>query len=138
MDFLAYPVTIEEVARADFVASFPDIPEAITGAETREQALTMAEDALATAVEHYLEIGRAVPPPKARAGLPLVPLDPKIAARVLLTRAMAEQGLTKVALAARMQVDEKAVRLILSGRKVSLNRTFDALRAVGIRPALAV
>jgi hypothetical protein len=37
-----------------------------------------------------------------------------------------------------MQVDEKAVRLILSGRKVSLNRTFDALRAVGIRPALAV
>jgi antitoxin HicB len=138
VNFLAYPVTIEEVARADFVASFPDVPEAITGAETREQALTMAEDALATAVEHYLEIGRAVPSPKPRAGLPLVPLDPKIAARVLLTRAMAEQGLTKVALAARMQVDEKAVRLILSGRKVSLNRTFDALRAVGIRPALAV
>jgi hypothetical protein len=37
-----------------------------------------------------------------------------------------------------MHVDEKAVRLILSGRKVSLNRTLDALRAVGIRPTLAI
>jgi len=79
-----------------------------------------------------------VPLPEARAGLPPAPLDPRIAARVLLTRATAEQGLTKVALAARMQVDEKAVRVILSGQKVSLNRTLDALRAVGIRPALAV
>jgi len=55
---LAYPVVIQEVADADFVASFPDIPEAITGAQTRERALMMAEDALATAIEHYLEIGR--------------------------------------------------------------------------------
>jgi antitoxin HicB len=129
---------IEEAAAADFVASFPDIPEAITGAATRDQALIMAQDALATAIEHYLDIGRSVPSPSARAELPQVPLDPAIAARVLLTQAMAEQGLTKVALAARMQVDEKAVRVILSGRKVSLNRTLDALRAVGIRPALAV
>jgi hypothetical protein len=45
---------------------------------------------------------------------------------------------TKVALAARMRVDEKAIRVILSGRNVSLNRTLDALRAVGVRPALAV
>lgn len=66
------------------------------------------------------------------ADLPQVPLNPAVAARVLLTQAMAEQGLTKVALAARLHVDEKAVRVIL------LNRTLDALRAVGIRPALAV
>jgi antitoxin HicB len=135
---LIYPVLIEEAAPADFVATFPDIPEAVTGAATREQALTMAEDALVTAVEHYLKLGRSVPLPSRQADLPQIPLKPTIAARVLLTRAMADQGLTKVALAARMRVDEKAVRLILSGRKVSLNRTLDALRAVGIRPALAI
>jgi antitoxin HicB len=135
---LTYPVVIEETAPADFVATFPDIPEAITGAETREQALIMAEDALVTAIEHYLKLGRMVPLPSTQADLPLVPLPPTIAARVLLTRAMADQGLTKVALAGRMHVDEKAVRLILSGRKVSLSRTLDALRAVGIRPTLAV
>ena len=46
-------------------------------------------------------------------------------------------GRAKVAIAARMKVDEKAVRVILSGRNVSLNRTLDALKAVGIRPTLA-
>jgi antitoxin HicB len=135
---LTYPVVIEEAGPADFVATFPDIPEAVTGAETREQALIMAEDALVTAIEHYLKLGRPVPLPSTPADLPQVPLNPAVAARVLLTQAMAEQGLTKVALAARLHVDEKAVRVILSGRKVSLNRTLDALRAVGIRPALAV
>jgi hypothetical protein len=51
---------------------------------------------------------------------------------------MAQQGLTKIALAARMHVNGKAVRVRLSGREVSLNRTLDALRAMGIRPALAI
>jgi antitoxin HicB len=135
---LSYPVVIEEAAPGDFVATFPDIPQAITGAGTPERALQMAEDALATAVGHYLDIGRNVPAPSPGHDLPYVALAPAIAARVLLTWAMAEQGLSKVALAARMQVDEKAVRVILSGRNVSLNRTLDALRAVGVRPALAV
>jgi hypothetical protein len=97
----------------------------------------MAEDALATAIEHYLKLGRTVPLPSIRMDLPQIPLNPMIAARVLLTRAMADQGLSKVALAVRMRVDEKAVRLILSGRKISLNRTLDALRAVGVHPTLA-
>jgi antitoxin HicB len=135
---LSYPVVIEEAAPADFVASFPDVPEAITGADTYQRALLMTADALATAVTHYLDIGRSVPMPSAGSALPHVALDPAIAARVLLTRAMSERGLTKVAPAARMQVDEKAVRVILSGRNVSLNRLLDALRAVGVRPALAV
>ncbi len=138
MQTLAYPVLIEEAAPADFVAIFPDIPEAITGGESHEQALLLAEDALAVAIERYLDLGRPVPAAGAHPDLPVIPLDPRLGARVLLVWAMAEQGLTKVALAARMRVDEKAVRLILSGRKVSLNRTLDALRAVGVRPALAV
>jgi len=138
MQPLTYPAVIEEIAPADFVVTFPDIPEAITGAETRDHALFMAEDALVAAIEHYLKLGRPVPLPSTQSDLPQVPLSPTVAARVLLTQAMAKQGLTKVALAARMHVDEKAVRVILSGRKVSLNRTLDALRAVGIRPALAI
>jgi hypothetical protein len=61
------------------------ISEAVTGADTPERALILAGDALATAVDHYLAIGRAVPSPKPRAELPLVALDPKIAARLLRT-----------------------------------------------------
>jgi len=35
--------------------SFPDIPEARTGAASRKQALGMAADALATAMDFYFE-----------------------------------------------------------------------------------
>jgi antitoxin HicB len=138
MKSLTYPVAIEEAAPADFVATFPDIPEAVTGAATREDALALAADALAVAVEGYLELGRPVPAPSEREDLPSVALDPAVAARVALVQAMAREGLTKVALAARMHRDEKVVRRILAGKNVSLDLTLEALRALGVRPALAI
>jgi antitoxin HicB len=138
MKCLTYPVLIEEAAPADFVASFPDIPEAVTGAASREEALALAADALAVAVEGYLELGRPVPSSSEREDLPHVALDPAVAARLALVQAMAREGLTKVALAARMHRDEKVVRRILAGKNVSLDLTLEALRALGVRPALAI
>ena len=64
-------------------------------------------------------------------------VDPKLAARARLTREMTAQGVSNVALAKRMGRDEKAVRLILSGRGASLELTFEALRTLGVRPAMA-
>ena len=51
---------------------------------------------------------------------------------------MADQGLTKVALAARLGKDEKAVRRMLEPKGASLDMVFSALRAVGARPMLSV
>jgi len=79
---LTYPVVIEEVAPADFVATFPDIPEAITGAATRGEALALAADALAVAIDGYLALGRAVPPPSEDADLPQIALDPVVVTRL--------------------------------------------------------
>ena len=36
------------------MATFPDVPEAITGGSDRSEALAMAEDALATALAGYV------------------------------------------------------------------------------------
>lgn len=138
MQPLTYPVVIEEVGPADFVATFPDVPEAITGGETRERALAMAPDALTVAIEGYLALGRPVPTASVLDDLPRVALDPAVAARAALIAAMSEQGLTKVALASRMRRDEKVVRRILAGKGVSLDLTLEALRALGVRPALAM
>jgi len=136
---LAYPAHIEEATPDCFVVSFPDIPEALTGADTRAEALALAADALAVAVDGLLEYARPVPPPSAPAmGDELVALDPQVAARVTLSRAMADQHVTKVALAKLMGKDEKVVRRILSGRGASFAQTLDALAALGVRPALAV
>src|ERR1035441_10679398 len=97
-----YPVTIEAHAADDFVATFQDIPEAITGGATRDEALGNAADALAVAIEGYLKLGRTVPRPTQGTLHDQVALDPRVAARVLLAAAMARQGLTKVALAAKL------------------------------------
>ncbi|MDB5437800.1 MAG: antitoxin [Caulobacteraceae bacterium] len=132
----AYPAVIEGTA-GEFVGSFPDVPEAITGGATRDEVEANLVDALSAAVEHYFFLGRPVPVPRAaRKGELCIGLDPQLAARARLTQAMMEGAITKVALAARMHKDEKVVRRILSGRGATLDLTLEALRALGIRPAL--
>lgn len=59
---LGYPARTARDGQG-FLVSFPHIPEASTGAATREQALAMAADALTTAMDVYFEDGRAVPSP---------------------------------------------------------------------------
>ena len=138
MQTWVYPATITKFAPGDFVVRFPDVPEATTGGETVEESLSLASDALEEAILAYLAHGRAVPEPRgARRGEYSVVLDPATAARVMLIRAMAEQKLSKVALAARMKQDEKVVRRILAGKNASFRLTLAALRAVGVHPALA-
>jgi antitoxin HicB len=46
-----------------YTVSFRDIPEALTQGDDLEDAKAMAADALRTALEFYLEDGRAVPTP---------------------------------------------------------------------------
>lgn len=115
-----------------------DPAEALTGAATPAEAGALAADALAAALDGYLEVGRTFP--SASLTLPdeiEVAVDPALAARAMLIAAMAEQRLSNVALAQRLGKDEKAVRRIVSGRSASFALTLAALRAVGIRPALA-
>lgn len=145
MQPLAYIAFIEEAEPGAFLVTFPDVPEAITQGDDLREARGNARDALAAALEGYLEAGRDFPeraeldPDGGKPGVELfdVAVEPALAARALLTRQMKVQGLSKVGLAQRMNRDEKAVRRILSGRGASLDLTLEALRAVGVRPALA-
>jgi len=55
-----------------FFVSFP-VPEALTQGETYEDALAMAADALATALEFYTDDNRPVPlPSQAKPGQPVI------------------------------------------------------------------
>jgi antitoxin HicB len=149
---VSYFAYIQELGPSEFLVRFFDIPEAITQGDTLEEAKANAYDALQAAVEVYVERGMALPIPSsnlpARAdvdggstvsGFTLceVAVDPKLAALDRLAKEMNQRGLTKSALARLMGIDEKAARVILSGRGASLDRILDALRAVGVRPALA-
>ena len=135
---MTYPAMIAQAPEGDFVVRFRDVPQALTGGATREEASELATDALAVALEGYLEAGRSFPSASlAQADEIEVAVDPALAARAMLIAAMAEQRLSNVALAQRLGKDEKTVRRIVSGQSASFALTLAALRAVGIRPALA-
>jgi antitoxin HicB len=59
---LRYPAKIKPDT-AGYMVSFRDIPEALTGANTREAAKSMAADALLTAMDFYFDDRRPVPMP---------------------------------------------------------------------------
>ena len=60
---LKYPARFEPVEEGGFLVTFRDVPEAITQGDTIDEALFMAADALATAMDFYFEDQRPVPTP---------------------------------------------------------------------------
>ncbi|RYH63759.1 MAG: type II toxin-antitoxin system HicB family antitoxin, partial [Alcaligenaceae bacterium] len=89
---MQYPVTLVPDGDGFFV-KFVDIPEAITSGATREEALSMAHDALVTVLDFYFDDRRALPPPsKAKRGQDLVTLEASLAAKVLLLNEMVAQN----------------------------------------------
>ena len=60
----AYPCQLTpDEEDGGFVATFPDVPEAITGGDDVAEALAMAEDALATALAGYVLLDWDIPTP---------------------------------------------------------------------------
>lgn len=70
-----YPATFTDDETSGFVISFRDVPEAISQADTMEEAMEMAKDALQSALEIYEETNRPFPEPSAcRSGDVMIPL----------------------------------------------------------------
>jgi antitoxin HicB len=133
-----YPARLVSADPGEIVVRFRDVPEAITSGATEDEALRQAADALAVALEGYLEDGRPWPERSPTAeGEHEVPVDPTLAARHLLLSRMTALKLTKVGLADRLGKDEKAVRRMLAGHGASLEQILQALNALGVPTALA-
>jgi len=141
---VAYLADIRKDGPSDFLVSFRAIPEAIAQGNSLNEAYANAHDALAVALETYLELGREIPAPDVGLGAAPengpyhVSVRPKLAARIRLKSLMRDQNISNVRLAGLWGKDEKAVRMVLSGKGASLDMTLDALRAVGVQPALAI
>ncbi len=72
---LNYPALFTPDENGGYVVTFRDVPEALTQADTLPQAREMAVDALATAMEFYMEDKRPAPvPSRVRPGEELVRL----------------------------------------------------------------
>ena len=129
----AYPCVLTPEEDGGFSVSFPDVPEALTCGDDRDKALMMAEDALAVALAGYVHARWDIPVPgTVFSGQELVAVPPIVAAKLALYSAMRGQGITKVALAARLGLSESAVRKLLNpDHRSHISRVDQALRAVG-------
>lgn len=130
-----YPARMESDPDGGFIVTFPDVPEAITGARTKNEALDMAADALAVALLARAEGCEPLPEPSAdERGLAPVAVPAATAAKLALIGLWRESGMTKSELARRLGVDEKAVRRMLDpDHNTSLTRLEKAIRALGGR-----
>ena len=118
-----------------FVVTFPDVPEAITGGNTRAQALVMAEDALAVALLGRIDDGAELPGAVAT-GRDLVPVSvpAAVAAKLAVIIAWKASGQSKSKLADTLGVNEKEVRRMLDpNHNTSLARLDRAMQALGGR-----
>lgn len=130
-----YPCVLTPEGEGGYSVSFPNVPEALTCGDDRDEALAMAEDALAVALGAYVQCREEIPVPGPIApGQEVIGVPVVVAAKLALYSAMREQGLTKVALAGLMGLSEGAVRkLVNPGHRSHIRQVEKALRKVGRR-----
>jgi antitoxin HicB len=130
-----YPVTLRREAVGGFVATFKDIPEAITQGETEAEALASARDALETALDFYFEDNRAVPlPSKPKPRQPVVELPASLSAKILLLNEMIQQHVRPAELARRLKTTPQEVNRLTNIQHTSrIDGIAAALKALGKR-----
>ena len=113
--------------------TFPDIPEAMTCAQTEEKAMVRAEDVLLTCVELYFDEGWVFPRARAgREGETAVYLPETVYAKILLHNTLLEKGESKANLARLLDTQPPEVQRILNVRhKTRIDTLGRALAALG-------
>jgi antitoxin HicB len=138
--FYNFPVVLKPDTNGTFLASFSDVPEALTVGETEADALYWAADALHVALTGYLDYRRDIPrPSRPKRGQKLVALPPHTALKLAIYQAMRDQGLSQSGLARRLECDPRQVRRLID---LDLHSRLDlmeaALKALGKRLVLEV
>lgn len=127
-----YPARIEG-RHGDYVLRFRDVPEAITGAATVEEAQALAVDCLVSAMDFYFADRKPVPAPSApQTGDLLVSLPLSIAAKTLLLNRMLETRTTAAELARRLGTTPQSVnRLVNLHHATKIDALAAAVEALG-------
>ena len=128
-----YPAHLHRTGSDEIVVSFRDLPECLTSGRNEAEALAEATDALEEAIAGRIVDGDPIPTPSTRcAGERRVAVPPVMAAKAALVLAFRDSGLSRLAFARRLAVDDKVVRRMLDPRHATAaNRLHKALRQLG-------
>ena len=135
---LTYPARVERDGPADWAIVFPDVPEAVSGADTEAEAWAQAAEVLALALCSYP--ARKLPFPKpSRPGKRdrMISIPVTHAAKLFIRQAMAEQDLSVANLARLAKTDHKSARRIIAlSHKTRMEPLESVLAMLGVRTAL--
>ncbi len=98
---LSYPVYLKPADEGGFVATFPQVPEAITRGEDEGEALARAVDALETALSRYVDADLDLPK-AAKSRHTTVRPSALACIKLAIYQAMRDQGVKKSELARRL------------------------------------
>ncbi len=134
----SYPY-LTEIQNGVTLVEFPDVPGAITEVREGETGEEIVLDCLVAALGGYIA-GKLVPPaPSETLGGRYVTLDLVTSAKLALAMAMAEQQVSNVDLARRLNVTEKVVRRMLDpDHRCRIDRLENALEQLGLELELTV
>ena len=124
---------LRESGREAYVVTFPDVPEAITGGWSWDEAVEMAEDCLGVALSFYTDDDEEIPTPSLPTeGQVMIPVPPLVAAKLTIYSAMREEGITKETLGQKLGLGDEAVRRLLDpNARTHFTQVERALKAVG-------
>ncbi|MEI9885477.1 MAG: type II toxin-antitoxin system HicB family antitoxin [Rhizomicrobium sp.] len=112
-----YPYKLERQKNGWWLIRFPDIPEALTEGETKEEALDNAQDCLIAALEGYIKAGRPIPHPPF--GGDRIALPSLVTAKLAVYVNMQKQKWSRTRLAHALGMPENSVRRLLDLRHSS-------------------
>jgi antitoxin HicB len=135
---MRYPVTLTRDDNHTFMVTFPDVPEAITYGDTREEALARGPDALLTIFDAFMKDRRDIPAPSSTKGL-AIDLPAFETAKILLYQGMRVNGVNKTELAKRLNWHLPQVDRVLDVRHGSQFEQIEAaFGALGKRLTVTV
>ena len=136
---LIYPARVEEHADG-YVVMFRDIPEANTSGQSLEEAMEMAADGLAVAMDFYFEDRRQVPlPSKAKRGETPVAVSASLSAKVLLLNEMVKASITPAQLARKLHTSPQIVnRIVDLHHATKIDTIAEALEAMGKKLVVSI
>lgn len=130
----AYPIAMQPQPEGVLLVTCPDLPEFGTEGDDLTDALVQGGDCLSLCLAVRIRLGESIPMPSPRRGRPVVVPEALIAAKAALYLTMREQGLSIVALAARLRCAETTVRRMLNpDHGTRIERLEAALAVLGRR-----
>ncbi len=135
MKLFTYPMDLTEQPEGGYLVTFPDLPEAITQGESKEEAIEEAIDCLEEAIANRIEMKLNIPygsKPKNRQDC--VSLPATLAAKAALYLTIKKEKLTNTKLAKKLNCDEKEIRRLLDPHfKSKIPRIEQVLHQLGQR-----